>query len=745
MRNPKTDLAPGAWDSCRFSAETSQGLTLTTAGFPSERRRRLKPALLGATAFVFFVLPSAFGLRSWAQSYSINWSTVASGGGTSTGGAFRLRGTVGQPAAGAAMRGGEFSLTGGFWAGNGPSAPPGSQDTLQNGAVNTGTITADHPQDRWTFTAKAGDNITLRFGSTDFEGQMELFGPDGVSLGLSTGADAAIPNAAQPTYAVPQSGVYVVAISGFQGGTGAYRLSFAQPSQPWTLAPAPLANGGINNGTLTLGALDRWGFTAQAGDNITVRFGSSDFQCRMELFAPNGTSLGLTGGADASIPSASQATFTVQQSGAYTVMVSSYSGSSTGSYRLSFAQPSQPWDNAPLPLANGGVKEKTLALGGLDQWSFTANAGETVFVRCASADFQSRMELFGPDGDSLALAFGLDAVIPEGGRPVFTATKSGAYTVMVSSYSGKSTGSYRINLAQPSQPWQVPPVPLANGGANDGALALSGLDRWSFAAKAGETILLRFASTNFLGRLDLFGPDGALLSDGQGGDIAIRNPVNLPLALTNSGVFTAVVSSYGGGGTGAYHLSFIQPSQPWSVPPRLMLNGNNPGTLGLGEMDPWQFTACAGDNFTVQLDTAKDFLVILNLFGSDGRLVGTAADPGEVVLPVAASSCGTFVVVAESYWPSAVGAYQIAVSGQSDTLRLGLPQIAGSQVSLAGAGGTPDTVFVLLTTTNLGATPVVWTPVYTNRFDAFGTFSTTAKFDPLLPRYFLLHMLGPSN
>ncbi len=54
-------------------------------------------------------------LRASAQSYSINWYKIAGGGGTSTNGPFALSGTIGQPDAGAAMSGGSFSVTGGFW------------------------------------------------------------------------------------------------------------------------------------------------------------------------------------------------------------------------------------------------------------------------------------------------------------------------------------------------------------------------------------------------------------------------------------------------------------------------------------------------------------------------------------------------------------------------------------------------------------------------------------------------------
>ena len=73
----------------------------------SKAWRRIFAVLL-LTALPF---PLAFG-----QSYSVDWSKVAGGGGTSTGGVYSVSGTIGQHDAGGPMTGGTYSLTGGFWA-----------------------------------------------------------------------------------------------------------------------------------------------------------------------------------------------------------------------------------------------------------------------------------------------------------------------------------------------------------------------------------------------------------------------------------------------------------------------------------------------------------------------------------------------------------------------------------------------------------------------------------------------------
>jgi hypothetical protein len=70
--------------------------------------------------FATFALALCFAcfqpLTVSAQQYSIDWYKIAGGGGTSTGGTYSVSGTIGQPDASLAMSGGNYSVTGGFWA-----------------------------------------------------------------------------------------------------------------------------------------------------------------------------------------------------------------------------------------------------------------------------------------------------------------------------------------------------------------------------------------------------------------------------------------------------------------------------------------------------------------------------------------------------------------------------------------------------------------------------------------------------
>ena len=62
------------------------------------------------------ILALALAASVASAQYSVDWFKFSGGGGTSTGGVYSVSGTIGQPDAGGPMTGGNFSLTGGFWA-----------------------------------------------------------------------------------------------------------------------------------------------------------------------------------------------------------------------------------------------------------------------------------------------------------------------------------------------------------------------------------------------------------------------------------------------------------------------------------------------------------------------------------------------------------------------------------------------------------------------------------------------------
>ena len=95
------------------------------------------------------VLALLFCLRAWGQ-YSIDWSTIDGGGGTSTGGVYSASGTIGQPDASGAMTGGSYSLTGGFWALISVVQTPGAPLLTITHSGNSVIVSWPSPSTGWT-------------------------------------------------------------------------------------------------------------------------------------------------------------------------------------------------------------------------------------------------------------------------------------------------------------------------------------------------------------------------------------------------------------------------------------------------------------------------------------------------------------------------------------------------------------------------------------------------------------------
>ncbi len=110
-------------------------------GHPKSEIRNPKEYSLGLLMFVF-------SASSHAQPFSIDWHMIGGGGGTSTGGAFSLRRSIGQPEAEVVMTGGNLSLTGGFWNVDANGQTPDAPVTPTVRHTWTGTVSGNWSEPR---------------------------------------------------------------------------------------------------------------------------------------------------------------------------------------------------------------------------------------------------------------------------------------------------------------------------------------------------------------------------------------------------------------------------------------------------------------------------------------------------------------------------------------------------------------------------------------------------------------------
>src|SRR5262249_47201800 len=71
-------------------------------------------------------------------------------------------------------------------------------------------------------------------------------------------------------------------------------------------------------------------------------------------------------------------------------------------------------------------------------------------------------------------------------------------------------------------------------------------------------------------------------------------------------------------------------------------------------------------------------------------------------------------------------------------------RLTSSEVILGGAGGTSNTTYIVLSSTDFTTPAALWTPVATNTFDANGQFIFTNKINSgEAQRYFRLRLCNP--
>jgi len=106
---------------------------------------------LNPTTFPVWFALLVLASTASAQTYSIDWFTIDSGGGTSTGGVYSVSGTIGQPdASQQAMTGGNHSLVGGFWSMIAMQTTGAPLLSIVHTTTNTVAIFWPSPSTGWT-------------------------------------------------------------------------------------------------------------------------------------------------------------------------------------------------------------------------------------------------------------------------------------------------------------------------------------------------------------------------------------------------------------------------------------------------------------------------------------------------------------------------------------------------------------------------------------------------------------------
>lgn len=381
-------------------------------------------------------------------------------------------------------------------------------------------------------------------------------------------------------------------------------------------------------------------------------------------------------------------------------------------------------------LANGGNHLATLTTNDVDSWTFTAQAGDYIALSIADLNNGSAwpyIRLFSPSGNLIAATWDSSAA-----RLNYLTASNGTYTVLVSDYYTTGTADYRLHLAQMPGAFVVADDggALTNGGNHFGSLPVGDLDQWTFTAQAGDYIALSIADlTNGAAwpYIELFGPSGIRI----GGDSA-STAVRFDHLATLTGTYTVLVSDWYATGSANYRLVLAKSRDAYVVPSgdqggNLTGSSSYAGDILLGDIDIYTFTAIAGEPINITVSEAagsSSYYPWVQLFGRDGTLLNSVWNPTSASINRLAPASGTYRIIV-SDGNSGSGTYNLFAPGLRSGLRGGVVARTSSSLTQNGAGGVPGATYRVLTATNIQTPLVLWNPVFTNQFGAFGECSFT--------------------
>jgi hypothetical protein len=324
-----------------------------------------------------------------------------------------------------------------------------SGERLRDHVPVIGSIERSGDFDRYPIEARAGAVLTI--GTRPFdEGalrlRMEVYDPLGAQIASAESANT--PEALVGALLVPETGTYLVFVTGLDGTTGDYLLSYGEGfsrQDEWRgLTTADqLYAGEIGQ----RGLRDVWALDLNAGDVISAAAGALDLNLDpvLELAAPDGTVLASDDNSGGRLDSLI-GSLAVTVSGRYTLRVTAANALSAGGYNLVWRYINRTLTATPPPPSILLMRfDDRAEAESYQTYPFQGEAGMQVYIQVVAADGSALdpvAVLFGPDGAEVAR--GDDS--PGDLNPRFTTDlpADGTYTVRVNGY--LSSGDFTLTV-----------------------------------------------------------------------------------------------------------------------------------------------------------------------------------------------------------------------------------------------------------------------------------------------------------
>ena len=432
-----------------------------------------------------------------------------------------------------------------------------------------------------------------------------------------------------------------------------------------TIVPGETKTGNI----AIAGQSDSHSFSANSGDAVTILMGrsSGSLYPAIELHAPDGTVVKTASG----YPSAAIQAQKVSQMGTYYIICRDLDGNDTGQYGVSLIKnpgsPNSAQDPDGGVIESGETKTGTIGVGDLDAFTFSGNSGDavTILMGRSSGSLYPAIELHAPDGTVVKTASGY----PSAAIQAQKVSQMGTYYIICRDLDGNDTGQYGVSLIKnpgsPNSAQDPDGGVIESGETKTGTIGVGDLDAFTFSANSGDavTILMGRSSGSLYPAIELHAPDGTVVKTASGYPSAAIQAQK----VSQMGTYYIICRDLDGNDTGQYGVSLIKnPGSPNSAqdPDGGVIESGETktGTIGVGDLDAFTFSANSGDAVTILMGRSSGSLYpAIELHAPDGTVVKTASGyPSAAIQAQKVSQTGTYYIICRDLDGNDTGQYGVS-------------------------------------------------------------------------------------
>ncbi len=483
---------------------------------------------------------------------------------------------------------------------------------VQLGVETAGELAPADNVDEFSFFAEFGTTVTVDLvtplvnSRPDIVARVDLVRPNGTSAtsAPSCGTTLRIDNAV-----IDVTGQWKVRVSVYESWascgfgadealrTGIYTLTVCLSNVP----PVPIAYGQTRRGSFAADCqIVNYLFDGAEGDIVTALYFGPAFARWLRLYAPNGALLTNSGGGagtglfDVNLPT----------TGTYRLAVEAQDGqTNTGGFSVGLTELHQ-----AIPLTSNVAHDDTLSKPAeAHLYSFEGTAGSKVTVDFATtlvgprSDLFPRMDLIRPDGSSASsnVACGINLRLDS--IPI---NMDGTWTVRLRPYEswigcGQGSGSellvgdYTVTVCTSDSP----PTPIAYGQSAGGTISADcQVVNYEFQGSAGDSVTVLYFGGPSIRHVQLFAPNGALLTTTGGG----AGTGFLDLILPADGAYRLAVEAADNQAGGNFTIGLSELGNCAPIGPG---TPTNQSLAGIGEADPFCFEGQQGTLATIDFST----------------------------------------------------------------------------------------------------------------------------------------------